>query len=598
VSEPVVKLESFGRGEHDRSFTFAGYQRAITARTPEEVGSAILEAEAVTKQGLHAAGFVSYEAASGLDSALCVREPVSDVPLVWFGVFDTREVIEPEAQADIPFDGHLEWAAALGHEEYGRDISAIRDLIQAGDSYQVNHTFQMSTEFDADAWVYYRALCRSQKADYCAYIDTGRHHILSASPELFFRLQDGVLKTRPMKGTCRRGRWPDEDQALATQLRDSEKNRAENLMIVDLLRNDLGRVSETGSVKVSDLWKVEPYETLFQMTSTVESRIRHDVGLLDLFTALFPCGSVTGAPKIRTMEIIADVESQARGVYTGAVGYVSPGLDALFNVAIRTVTVDSNQQRAHFGVGGGITWDSTSEDEYQECLTKAKVLSERRPVFSLFETMRFDQDSGITLRDRHLRRLERSADYFGFRWDVDQVTEELDRAVEGCADNTRIRLTLRPDGGLFHEVGELSPQETYTVRVSPVRVDSSNVFLYHKTTYRDDYDRCRASCPDVDDVILVNERGELTEFTIGNLVFEVAGRRLTPPVSSGLLAGTFREELLTRGEIEESVLFTDDLRRASNVFMLNSVREWVPVTVLSPSVGSEEDYQPTLSAGS
>jgi para-aminobenzoate synthetase/4-amino-4-deoxychorismate lyase len=598
VSEPVVKLESFGRGEHDRSFAFTGYRRAIIAQTLEEVASAILEAESVANQGLHTAGFVSYEAAPGLDSALCVQRWGPDVPLVWFGVFDTREVIDPEAQPDIPFDGCLEWVASLNKEQYGRDISAIRDLIQAGDSYQVNHTFQMSAEFEADAWTYYRALCRSQKADYCAYIDTGHHYILSASPELFFSLQDGVLKTRPMKGTCRRGRWPDEDQALAGQLRDSEKNRAENLMIVDLLRNDLGRVSETGSVRVNDLWKVEPYETLFQMTSTVESRICDNVGLLDLFAALFPCGSVTGAPKIRTMEIIADVESQPRGVYTGAIGYVSPGQDAKFNVAIRTVTVDRGHQRAHFGVGGGITWDSTSEDEFQECLTKAKVLSERRPVFSLFETMRLDQDKGIYLRDTHLRRLERSADYFGFRWDEDRVTEELKRAVDGCADSARIRLTLRPDGSLFHEVGALSRQETYTARVSPLRVDSSNVFLYHKTTYRDDYDRCRASCPDVDDVILMNERGELTEFTIGNLVVEVAGRRLTPPLPSGLLGGTFREDLLTRGEIEESVLLREDLRRASNVFMLNSVREWVSVTVLSPSVGSEEDYKPTLFGGS
>ena len=359
-------------------------------------------------------------------------------------------------------------------------------------------------------------------------------------------------------------------------------------MIVDLLRNDLGRVSETGSVKVSDLWQVEAYETLFQMTSTVESRKRDEVTLVDLFEAIFPCGSVTGAPKIRTMEIISEVEGEPRGVYTGSIGYVSPGGEAMFNVAIRTVCVDTTSRRAVFGVGGGITWGSTWEDEYQECLTKARVLTEGRPEFYLFETVRYDPGEGVFLRDRHLDRVTRSARYFGFPCDTNLLDEALDQATYGCDARARIKLILQPDGSVSWESGVLSPPGTYTAEVCPLRVDSSNVFLFHKTSHREVYDRCQLACPDVDDVILVNERGELTETRIGNLVLVLEGRKITPPRNAGLLAGTFREELLSRGEIEEGVLVVDDLRRASNVFMINSVREWVPVTLMSESVDSDQ----------
>jgi para-aminobenzoate synthetase/4-amino-4-deoxychorismate lyase len=458
----------------------------------------------------------------------------------------------------------------------------------------------MSSPLAGDRWAFYRALCRSQRANYCGYIDTGKHQVLSASPELFFSLKEGHLTTRPMKGTHRRGRWVDEDDQFADTLARSEKNRAENLMIVDLLRNDLGRVAETGSVEVSDLWHVEPYETLFQMTSTVEARARDDVDLAGLFKALFPCGSVTGAPKVRTMQIISELESASRGVYTGAIGYVSPGREAVFNVAIRTVTVEKDSGRAEFGVGGGITWDSTSEDEYQECLTKVRVLTERRPEFYLFETIRFDPETGVFLWDRHLKRITKSASFFGFPCDPKQLERGLAEVTDGCAEPSRVRLILQSDGSVSGETFPLTPASVdgYLAAVCPLRVDSSDVFLYHKTSHRDMYDLCLNACSGVDDVFLVNERGELTETRIGNLVLEIDGQRVTPPVASGLLGGTFRAELLATGQVEERTLFIRDLQRAQNVFMVNSVREWVPVTVVPDAASVDRAALKTLSAGS
>lgn len=572
LSEPAVRLESFGRGDHNQSFVFRGFQSAIIAERPEDIRHAIGEVEKAGQRGLHAAGFVAYHAAPGLDHAFVVRDRDDDFPLLWFGLFEGREEVDPADSPDGILDEIPDWEPSLSRSDYDRDLSAIRSYITAGDSYQVNHTFRMSARLSGDRWALYRALCRSQNADYCAYVDTGRHQVLSASPELFFSLKKGCLTTRPMKGTHRRGRWVEEDDGFARELARSEKNRAENLMIVDLLRNDLGRVSETGSVSVSDLWNVEPYETLFQMTSTVESRLRPETGLTQLFEALFPCGSVTGAPKIRTKEIISELEAESRGIYTGSIGYVSPDGDAMFNVAIRTVAVENKSGRAVFGVGGGITWDSTSEDEYQECLTKARVLTERRPDFYLFETVRFDPGIGVFLLDRHLDRLTQSARYFGFPIDRDRLVGVLRELTEGCSETTRVKLILHSDGYISCETGAVSILnfDSYTASVSPVRVDSSDVFLYHKTSNRDIYDRCQQACSNVDDVILVNERDELTETRIGNLVLEIDGCLVTPPLDSGLLGGTFRAELVDRGEIQEGVLVIDDLQRAQNVFMVNS----------------------------
>lgn len=373
MNEPAVLLECNRTDQDGVSFAFSGCVDQVVAHCPTVVNAALKEVERAVSRGLHAAGYIAYEAAAGLDSALKTRPPGA-MPLVWFGLFERRipakEAVSRAGRA-YSVSG---WRPSISKAEYEDAVARIREYITAGDTYQVNFTYRMRANFEGDAAAFYSDLCRSQRTAYSAYVDTGRFQVLSVSPELFFRLKSGELSARPMKGTRRRERWPEEDRRQADALRNSPKDRAENVMIVDMLRNDLGRVSETGSVHTPVLWDVERYETVLQMTSTVQSRLRRGVGVSDILRAAFPCGSVTGAPKVRTMEIISELEDSPRGVYTGSIGYISPGPEAQFNVAIRTVTVDREKAHAEFGVGSGVTYDSSAKNEYEECRTKARFL--------------------------------------------------------------------------------------------------------------------------------------------------------------------------------------------------------------------------------
>ena len=573
MSDPIVLFESHRRGA---SFRFCDLRDTICVSHPKDVGPALDRIERAVHSGLHAAGFLSYEAASGLDPVLKTHEP-GDFPLMWFGLFRRREHIPVGTPNGGPYDLGA-WRPSVSRTAYDTALNRIRDLIIAGDTYQVNYSFRLRANFSGNSLGLYRDLCRAQRTDYAAYLDIGRFQILSASPELFFSLKNGVLTARPMKGTAPRGRWWEEDEARAEQLQKSEKDRAENVMIVDLLRNDLGRVSKAGSVKVPALWHVEHYETLLQMTSTVTSRMRCGIGLRELATALFPCGSVTGAPKVRTMEIIAEVERAARGIYTGSIGYLSPGGDMAFNVAIRTVCIDRKTGIAEFGVGSGITCDSSSDGEYEECLTKARMLAQQQPVFDLFETLRYDGKNGFFLLKRHIDRIEASARYFGFAFDRSSVLSALKSAVSGLDKSPhRVRLVLSRKGCVQVETASLknaSQNRALSARISPLPVDSRDPLLFHKTTRREPYTSRLNMYPTCEEIILMNERGEATECSIGNLVAKLDDLYVTPPISCGLLGGTFRAELLSRGKLTERVLKIDDLKRAETLYMINSVRKW------------------------
>ena len=575
--KPVVLLESYTRNRDRRSFAFAGMERELLASRPAEVIGVLAEVEKAVAAGLHAVGFLSYECAPGFDEVLVTREP-ADLPLAWFGLFRERHEVRSGTLEATGEYAIADWQPSISRDAYLRGLQRIKEHLAVGDTYQVNYTFRLRAAFSGDSRTLYRDLCQSQRASFCAYLDLGRHCLMSASPELFFALRDGRLTTRPMKGTRPRGRWPEEDIALALELGSSPKDRAENVMIVDLLRNDLARVSAAGSVVVPRLWEMERYETVWQLTSTIESRFREEEGLVGLFGSLFPCGSITGAPKARTMEIIAALEDGPRGPYTGCIGFVSPGLEAVFNVAIRTVWLDREQGVAEFGVGGGITWDSSPEGEYAECVVKARVLTERRPVFQLLETMLFAVGKGYYLVDRHMARLSASAAYFGFSFDLAEVRGELDRLAGELGDGEhRVRLLLARNGEveLQHAPLQGAKEKKWKVVLADEPVVSQDPFLFHKTTHRSIYERRLASRPDCDDVVLRNEREEVTECCLGNLVAQADGECWTPPVGCGLLAGTFRAELLERGEIGEKVLKIEDLRRAERLFLINSVRRWV-----------------------
>ena len=404
--------------------------------------------------------------------------------------------------------------------------------------------------------------------------------MLSASPELFFELRDGAIVTRPMKGTAPRGRWPEEDRAAAERLLASAKDRAENAMIVDLLRNDLGRISRTGSVTWADVFLAERYETVWQLTTTVSSVLERGVDLAGVFRGLFPSGSVTGAPKVRTMQIISELEDSPRGVYCGAVGYLAPAgsghPDARFNVAIRTVTVDTVSGTAEYGVGGGITWDSDAEGEFEETVAKARVLTARRPGFELLETMRHDAAEGVRHLDLHLRRLSGSADYFGFRYDETEVREAIEKAVASVPSTPcRVRLSLAKDGATRVVCTPVaSGSDVVRVALDDVPQDPRDVFLFHKTSRRQRYEDARRRHPDADDVVLVNDRGEVTESTIANVAVRLGGGWVTPPLEAGLLPGIGRAVALEDGSLSEDPISIEELRSADEIALVSDARGW------------------------
>ncbi len=554
-----------------RSFAVRNLDGVVEADQPGEVPGVLREVAEAAAAGRWVAGYVAYEAAPGFDPALKVVP--GGGPMAWFGVFADRG--PAPRLAGLPGGYELgEWVPSVNAARYEADVAAIREHIAAGDTYQVNHTMRLRAPFGGDPLALYRDLALAQSAGYGAYLDTGDRMVASASPELFFEWDGRRLVTRPMKGTAPRGRWQEEDEARRAALVASEKDRAENLMIVDLIRNDLGRVAEFGSVEVTSLLDAERFDTVWQLTSTVEAETRPEVGLPDVFAALFPCGSVTGAPKVRTMEIIAGLEQTPRGVYCGAIGFVEPGGRAAFNVAIRTVVIADGV--ATYGVGGGVTWDSTPAGEHREALLKAQVLTRAQEPFALLETLRWDPVDGWWWRDEHLARLAASADYFGVSFHLQAIAEALDAAVAGDRA-LRVRLTVDRAGTPAVETAPAPPLgEHVAVAVDGDAVDRLNPFLYHKTTRRDLYEAARARHPDAGDVLLVNDRGEVTESTVANVVALVDGQWVTPPVDAGCLPGIHRQVLLAKGEVVERPLPLADLRAAAEVALVNSVRGWMP----------------------
>jgi para-aminobenzoate synthetase / 4-amino-4-deoxychorismate lyase len=541
------------------------------------------EVERATDAGRWAVGFVAYEAAAGLDPTLAVHPCAGDgLPLAWFGITDDPVRVDPvAAQGGTGYAAR--WERAWTPGAHHRDVERVRAAIARGETYQCNLTVRLRGQVDGDPFSLYGDLALGQRGAHGAYLDTGRFAIASASPELFFARSGDDVLLRPMKGTAARGIDRHDDLVASTALRASAKERAENVMIVDLIRNDVARVARTGTVRVPELLRVERYETVFQLTSDVVARLRPGVGLTELFRALFPSGSVTGAPKASTMALIRELEPTPRGVYCGAIGFVGPpGADTRFSVAIRTATVDRATGRATYGVGSGITWSSDAAAEHDEVVAKTAVLDHRPGPFELVETMRHDPGRGLRNRDRHLRRLADSAEYLGFRLDRAAVVDALAARLAGVGP-VRVRLRLSRDGAVAVDLAPLPPPGgPVTLAVDDEPVDPASRWLRHKTTRREVYERRRSRHPHVDDVVLVNDRGELTETTIANLAVRRDGTWWTPPLASGCLPGVERGRLLDRGRLVERVLRPADLAAADAVAVLSSLRGWRTAVVALP----------------
>ena len=578
----------------DAGLLFSDPVRILRADAPEEVPGVLRALDDETAAGRYVAGMLTYEAGLILQE-MPARE--LDGPLAWFGVYDDAREVAPAAVADA-LDAHPGTADVrearfdVDREAYLDSIRRIRSLIREGDVYQINYTGPMRFRVPGgDAVALYRRMRRRQPVPYGAWLHLEDRHVLCASPELFVKRDGDRVVTRPMKGTARRGPTPESDRAIGESLQSDPKSRAENLMIVDLLRNDLSMCCRPGSVRVPALFDVEPYDTLTQMTSTVEGTLNREATTGDLLRALFPCGSITGAPKRRAMQRIHELEPEPRGVYCGAIGYAGPGDEACFNVAIRTVVLQGGKGR--MGTGSGIVWDSDAESEYEECKLKTRFLEGDPGELRLIETMRWTGGeateggapgtAGIPLWERHANRLQASAEYFGMNVKGDRVEQAIHSAVQRAADDGSlsppcvVRLTVDRYGRPRVEVKPMPPhlEEPWRLTVAEQRVDPDDPFFHHKTTRRDAYESAyrRARETGFDEAILLNERGEVTEGTRTNLFVRQGDRLLTPPIASGLLGGVYRAYLLdTHDDAEEAVLTLDDLRTADAIYCCNAVR--------------------------
>jgi para-aminobenzoate synthetase / 4-amino-4-deoxychorismate lyase len=585
LSQTFVLLDN-NSGSGAPSLLFSDPIDIVSARTPEDVPGAMRRIEDGIASGLYAAGFFAYELGYVLEPKLAALLPEKrNVPLMWIGLYKApAEMTSAEVEhwlathtrsGSFHFtDVSLSWSEA----DYLKRFEEVIEKIRAGDIYQLNLTFKAKFKLSGSPLTFFLDLRQKQRVAYGGIVDTGEVTVLSASPELFIEQDGRTIFTRPMKGTAPRAGTEEADAEARRQLAGDVKQRAENLMIVDLMRNDIGRISEIGSVEVTDIFTVETYKTLHQMTSGVRATLNKDVGIGDLMRAIFPPGSVIGAPKIRAQELIRQLESEPRGVYCGAIGYISPHGKSLFNVAIRTAVIARNAD-GEMGIGSGVVFDSQGPKEYAECLLKMKFLTDPVKHFDLIETILFDPaQGGFVLLERHMERLSDSVRYFAFAFDEGQVRAALDEAVAGAAGRLRVRLLLTEDGAVTVTSTALpaaDPNAVMRFAVSSSRVDSADLFLFHKTTRRELYDRERqeyASRVGSDEVVYTNENGELTEGSFTTIFIERDGEMLTPLLSAGLLPGTLRTELIAKGEVREAKLTLGDLDAADAIYLGNSVR--------------------------
>jgi para-aminobenzoate synthetase/4-amino-4-deoxychorismate lyase len=549
----------------------------VETREPDEVKPCLGRLQAAGRSGLHAAGLLAYEAGHALDPKLTPlrARPATDAPpLLWFGLFEGYEEIAPDEVASLLPDPDGAWTSEpsplIDRADYEAAAGRVKAHIEAGDIYQANLTFAAEARTAGPPPALYAAIRRRARAGHGALLFTGAHWLLSFSPELFFTLAGRSITARPMKGTAVRRADAGADAAAARALSEDPKQRAENLMIVDLLRNDLSRVSIPGTVEVPSLFAVETYPTVHQMTSTVVAQLEEGVDAVDAIEAIFPCGSVTGAPKLRAMEIIAQIEKAPRNAYTGSIGWLAPDGDASFNVAIRTLSLKAGESHAVMGLGSAIVADSRAGDEWRECLAKG-VFVKTANRFDLIETMRFDPREGVAELERHLARLKHSAAELDFPFDRHSARNDLQAATFRLREPRKIRLLLSPAGTVAIEARRLPPMpsEPVQVAITPRPVPGSDFRLRHKTSNRSFYDRARAAAGTFE-VLFKDEAGFLTEGSFTSLFVERGGRLLTPPLSRGLLPGILRDKLIAEGKAEEADLTAGDL--AGGFLIGNAVR--------------------------
>jgi para-aminobenzoate synthetase/4-amino-4-deoxychorismate lyase len=570
------------------TFIFSDPIQIISATSFPELNTALTAISDLQAQGYYLAGYLSYDAGLMLDAPISTRH-TQNVPLLWLGVYNTvlktdyaDACIPTYEETELITDEHLN----ISDEEYLASVTRIKEYIAAGDVYQVNYTCKLLFRNAGTAMGLFSRLRRAHPVCHSAYINTGNFQVISLSPELFMRRTGDRLQTRPMKGTTKRGLSYEEDIISGQFLQQDVKNRAENVMIVDLMRNDIGRVCKYGSVSVPEIFQIESYRSLLQMTSEVEGTLKDGISSCDILESVLPAGSITGAPKIRSMQIIDQLESTSRGVYCGSIGMFQPGGDFLLNVAIRTII--QRGETCEMGIGSGIVADSDPHSELKETLLKGSFLKMTPVDFQLLETFAYQKDRGYLFLDEHLTRMQNSAAYFGWKFDqpcirkslINMAEEHIEHELQSkCA---RVRLLVSISGELHIEWASLD-----SVAITPIKLllakrqtNSDDVFLYHKTTKRELYDQDLHQVRKAGyfDVLYTNQRDELTECSITNILIEIDSKWYTPPIACGLLPGIWRQNAIAQGRVTERIITHDDLSSATRVAICNSVRGEIEVT--------------------
>jgi para-aminobenzoate synthetase / 4-amino-4-deoxychorismate lyase len=576
-----ILLETLRRDyDNSQNFLFTDPLYIITCSSPSAVKQCFRQMERYRENGYYLAGFFSYELGYYLEDALNQCCPKQNYPLLWFGVYNKPVKTKASFLKSQNTCYHFSTPTlAEKYPQYKKSILKIKSCIANGETYQINYTSRYDFNLIGNILDFYSQLKKNQKVSYSALINHNGNYIISLSPELFFRIdKNRNIKVKPMKGTA-------SIDTPSGWLQKDAKNTSENVMIVDLLRNDLGRICKSGSVKVSELFGVEEYGTLLQMTSTIIGKLHSQISILELMKSLFPCGSVTGAPKIQSMKIIRSLEDQARNIYTGAIGYFAPDGQAAFNVAIRTIDLQAQQNQtycAQMGVGSGIVFDAQPQEEYAECQLKAKFLLCAIPDFALIETMLITEGK-IQYLSRHLQRLKLSANYFTIPCSIASIMNSLKQYAAKLSGKVRLRLLLRSTGEISvqHQPVASQPAQPGCIAISKHATHSKDPFLYHKTTSRKLYNEefKKYSAQGYFDVIFINEKNQITEGSISNIFIQIKGQYYTPPCSCGLLNGIQRQIMIKKLKAQEKFLSLKDIKRADNIILTNAVRGATSVTL-------------------
>ena len=559
-------------------YVFSELLEIVRCKDYQDIEDSLVYIEKMVSLGYFAAGFVAYEAAKAFDPKFFVNQnEISDY--LWFGIYKKVEIADIESFCTDKKSGwNPDWKFPFSYKDYEKKIEFIKNKIKLGDIYQLNLTFLMSCFVQEPAFDIFVRHFAGLDSPYCGFVETDEFAVISSSPELFFSLDKDILTSKPMKGTIKRGINCKEDEINKKILSNSIKDQAENIMILDMMRNDFSKISEKLSVKADNIFEIEKYSRVFQMTSTVKCKTK--ASITEIFKALFPCASITGAPKFKAMEYINELENSQRGVYTGAMGYLMPGRKSVFNVAIRTLYINKKKKLGFYGTGGGIVWDSKAKEEYDECMNKALVVSEPEPDFMLLETMLYIPDSGFYLEKYHVKRILESAKYFSFEFNLDKFSDFLKNFKSDKF--LKVRVLAGKNRQLSFESFELldNPLEKkikWKVCLSNENISSKNRFIYHKTTNRKIYEDTLSKYKKYNDVILVNERNEITESCYSNIVIQKNGCLYTPHSSSGLLPGTMRQFLIDEKKLKEKIILKNELKDCEKIFLINSVRGFIEV---------------------